>query len=121
MSYEFYKITHIIGILMVFTGLMGIVALRMVGTELPPRPRRLFMIFHGLGLLVALVAGFGLAARLNYMAALPTWVWVKIGVWIVLGAGLTVAKRKGALGAPVVISFLALGGFAAWLAITKPF
>lgn len=121
MSYQFYKVLHIVGILMVFSGLVGVMALRMVSAELAARPRRLFFLVHGIGMLVALVAGFGLAARLGYMSGLPTWVWVKLFVWLLLGVGIAIAKRRGHLGVPVLTLFIGLGWFAAWLAITKPF
>lgn len=121
MSYEFYKILHITGILMVFSGLAGLVGMKLNGTELSPRGRRLFALFHGVGLLIVLVAGFGLAARLQLMASLPGWVWGKLVVWLLLGGGLTLAKKRGQVGAPLMILFVGLGLTAAWLAIAKPF
>lgn len=121
MSYEFYKVLHIVGVLMVFSGLVGVLALRMTGTELPARPRRLFFLYHGVGLLVVLVAGFGLAARMGYFQSLPNWVWAKLGIWLILGGAIALAKRRGQLGGPLLTAFLAIGGLAAWLAITKPF
>lgn len=121
MSYEFYKIVHITGVIMVFLGLAGILGLRLAGPNLPAGPRRLFVITHGVGLLMAFVAGFGLAARLNMFQNLPMWVWAKIVIWLVLGGALTLAKRKGHVGAPLLVLFIGLACTAAWLAITKPF
>ena len=121
MSYEFYKIMHVTGFIMVFLGLAGILALRMSGPTLSPRPYRLFMITHGVGLLLAFVAGFGLAARLNMFGHLPMWVWGKIAIWLVLGGAIALAKRKGQIGTPILVLFVGLACTAAWLAITKPF
>ncbi|MBX2988893.1 MAG: hypothetical protein KF802_13475 [Bdellovibrionaceae bacterium] len=121
MSYEFYKILHITGVIMTFIGLAGVLAVKMTAPELPARPRRLFFLTHGLGLLIALVAGFGLAARLQMFQNLPGWVWAKIGIWIILGGAVAVAKRRGQLGGPLLTVFIAFGACAAWLAITKPF
>lgn len=121
MSYEFYKVIHLAGILMVFFGLAGILAMRMTTATLPRSPYLLFVITHGVGLLFALVAGFGLAARLGLMSGLPGWVWMKIAIWLILGGVMTLAKRKGYIGWPLLVSFLALGAAAAWLAIMKPF
>lgn len=121
MSYEFYKTLHIFGVLMLFSGLVGILALRMVGVDLPARPRRLFFLYHGIGLLIVLIAGFGLAARLGYFQNLPNWVWMKIVIWLVLGGAIALAKRRGQLGGPLLTAFVLIGGFAAWLAIAKPF
>lgn len=120
-SYEIYKILHITGILMVFIGLAGILAARMIVPQIPDRTRRLFFLLHGLGLIIALVAGFGLAARLGIARSMPMWVYAKILIWLVLGASIALAKRKGQMGAPIIFLFLALGSTAAWLAITKPF
>lgn len=121
MSYEFYKILHVTGFIMVFLGLAGILALRMAGPNLSPRPYRLFAITHGVGLLIAFVAGFGLAARLNMFQNLPLWVWAKIAIWLVLGGAIALAKRKGQIGTPLLVFFIGLGCTAAWLAIAKPF
>lgn len=121
MSYEFYKIVHVTGFVMVFLGLAGILALRMASASIPARPYKLFMITHGVGLLMALVAGFGLAARLGMFQNLPLWVWIKIGIWLALGGAISLAKRKGNLGMPILLLFIGLTVFAAWLAVTKPF
>lgn len=121
MSYEFYKIMHVTGFIMVFLGLAGVLALRMAGPNLPKRAYMLFVITHGIGLLIAFVAGFGLAARMNMFQNLPIWVWAKIAIWLVLGGAMALAKRRGQIGTPILVLLIGLGGTAAWLAITKPF
>lgn len=120
-SYEVYKILHVTGFIMVFMGLAGVMAMKLVTNEIPARARRLFMLVHGLGMLVALVAGFGLAARLQMFQNLPGWVYAKIAIWLVLGGGVALAKRRGQVGWPLIVLFVGLGCTAAWLAITKPF
>ena len=120
MSYEFYKVLHLLGVFLVLMSLTGVLAVRMTTETLPPLAKRLFFAGHGIGLVIALVGGFGLAARLNYMAQLPTWVWFKLLIWLLLGAGLTVAKRKSGMTATLYFAFLALGVTAAFLAVNKP-
>lgn len=120
MSYEFYKVLHLAGILMTFCGLAGVLALRMAGPDLPSA-RKLFFLTHGVGLVIALVGGFGLAARLNMFAQLPIWVWAKIVIWVLLGGAIALAKRRGQIGTPLLVLFIGLGITAAWLAVNKPF
>lgn len=121
MSYEFYKVLHLAGLFLLFSGLAGILAARMIVPEIPARPRRLFFLAHGLGLLIMIVAGFGLAARLGYMQSFPLWLWAKIVIWLILGGGIALAKRRGHVGGPLLTLFVGLGATAAWLAVMKPF
>lgn len=122
MSYEFYKILHLISMSLLFIGLTGVATLRWaVGVEMPASLRKTFMIFHGVALLVILVTGFGLAARLNYFAALPGWIYGKLAIWLFFGGAIALAKRKGHVGWPLLILFSGVFGLAAWLAVTKPF
>lgn len=121
MSYEFYKVLHLVGVFLTLTGLVGIATLKWAGTGLPAGPRRAFFLMHGVGLLIAFVAGFGLAARLGMFNNLQKWVWVKIGIWLVLGGLIALAKRKGEMGTVLILSMVALVSVAGWLAIFKPF
>lgn len=121
MSFEFYKLVHITGMLMLFCGLAGLVGMKLNGVELNPRGRRLFFLFHGLGLLALIVAGFGMLARMGLMGQLPNWVYAKLAIWLVLGGGVALAKRRGQVGGPLLILFVGLGLTAGWLAIMKPF
>ena len=110
MSYEFYKILHILSVILVFVALTGYVY----------SGRKTFGMIHGIALLTLLVSGFGLAARLGLMSGLPTWVWIKLTVWVVLGAAIAIAKRK-MLSPKIQISLWILFGFVAvFSAVTKP-
>jgi hypothetical protein len=122
MSYNFYKILHIAAVLGVFASL-GAVAFHALngGNRLGSTGRRLVAALHGGGLLLVLVAGFGLLARLDLATAWPGWVWAKLGVWLVAGALVSVPYRKPALARPVLVALPLLGLAAAWLAIAKPF
>ena len=115
-SYETYKILHLIGLVLLFLGVGAAVQRCAAGT--PDAPGKgLSAAAHGVGLLILLVAGFGLLARLKI--GWPMWVYGKLVIWLLLGASLFLAKKiKNA--AALVILFAALGGAAAWLAITKP-
>ena len=121
MSYEFYKILHILGIMLLFFGFGGLLISAYARVELKKQARIMGFVAHGVGLMVILVSGFGMAARLGMMSGLPGWVKAKIGIWALLGIMISVVKRKGYIGWPVAILLWGLGTTAAIFAITKPF
>ncbi|NCN41980.1 hypothetical protein GW916_12115 [bacterium] len=109
-SYEIYKIIHILSILVVFIGLSAYAFSH----------RKIFGLFHGVGLVLILVSGFGLLARLGMVNGIPQWVWVKLGVWFVLGATYSIAKRKKLAPMSQVGLWLVLASIAVCMAILKP-
>ena len=121
MSYEFYKIGHLISIVLLFSGLVGLLTVKMSGGALAGKVKSLVFVSHGLGVVLLLVTGFGLAARLGLMQGLPGWIYAKLAIWLVLGAAVVLIKRKGAIGWPLFISLILTFIAAAILAVTKPF
>lgn len=121
MSYEFYKIMHLTGLACLFFGFGGLLVAAYAGVTLNSKARAMSFATHGIGLLLLLVGGFGMLAKLGLMAQMPGWVYAKLGIWVLMGAGVSVVKRKGYIGWPVAILLLGLGTTAAYLAITKPF
>lgn len=115
MSPEVYRCIHIVGLalLMISTG---------IALATPKdAPQRIGMIFHGVGLVVLFVAGFGLLSRMGLSApdSWPSWLWVKLGIWLV-AAVLPVPVRKGMIPKPVGFALsISLVAFAAWLGIAK--
>ena len=73
-----------------------------------------------IGLLVILVAGFGLKAKLQ-IVNWPGWLIAKLIIWLVLGALLAVINRKPSAGLPLWILVIILGAAAAYLVQYKPF
>lgn len=49
-----------------------------------------------------------------------TWVYIKIVIWLILGATPVILKKKPALAMPVLLMSIGLGTLAAYLAIMKP-
>ncbi|HEU5169632.1 MAG TPA: hypothetical protein VFU46_03790 [Gemmatimonadales bacterium] len=124
MSYEAYKVAHLFGVFLTVAGLAGLALAVANGATRQTNPaRRLISIGHGVGLLVALVAGFGLLARLGVMHGLawPGWVWAKLGIWFVIGGLVALPYRRPDRAGAVFVAVPVLGGLAAWLAIFKPF
>ncbi|MCA3009164.1 MAG: hypothetical protein INH34_12390 [Phycisphaerales bacterium] len=110
MDPTYYKLIHVVGALLLFCGLGGMLA---------GKGGKLAGMLHGIGLLAMLVAGIGFAHKSGY--GWPGWLLAKIGVWVLLGALPFLVKRGilGALGALVLA--LGLGATAVWLAQAKPF
>ncbi len=122
MSLEFYKVLHILAILVLFTAMGGLamVTLRGGTDEEMKAARKPLMIAHGVALLVIFVAGFGLMAKLEMMgSSWPKWIFGKLGVWVVLGGATALVKRP--MGNAWYLLLPIVGGIGAWLAVTKPF
>ena len=122
MPYEIYKVLHLLGIFLLFSALGGSAMLGIRGgADDQVRPyRKLLAATHGVALLVIFVAGFGLMARLGIMTGWPLWIWVKLGVWLVLGGAMAFVRRKPELGRAWIVIVPVVGAVAAYMAITKP-
>ncbi len=85
--------------------------------------RKWVAITHGIGLLIVLVAGFGLLARLgiSHGGDWPIWVWMKLGIWLVLGAMTALIGRNPRHARFFWVGIPILAALAAYLGINKPF
>lgn len=123
-SHQLYNVVHILGILLVFVALGGLVLhAANGGTRATNGGRRLVAITHGLGLFLVLLGGFGMLARLGVMhgQGFPGWIWGKLTIWVLLGAALMVPYRYPGAGRLLWFVVPLLGATAAYLAIYKPF
>jgi hypothetical protein len=114
-SYEFYKILHLAGIILVFTSVGGFLTL----SSTQPKYNKLVSMLHGIGLLVMLVSGFGIIAKLQI--GFPNWVLVKIVLWLVIASLLVVAKKRIFPPAGAVSMAILIGIIMALLGVAKPF
>lgn len=120
MSYEFYKIAHLASLACLLLGfglMIGIFSEKLNPTR---AARKWAFAMHGIGITLMLVSGFGLAARLQMFQNLPMWIYAKLAVWLILGGMVALIKRKPNWRFPIILSINFLVGFAAWLAVTKP-
>ncbi len=120
MSYEFYKMLHILGLLMIFSGLVGLWGTRVMPEVAVRKWDRPMALIHGFGMAFVLVGGFGMLARLGMVNGLPGWIYVKLLIWFVLGGSLVLAKRKAHLGLWLLSGWIILGSLSAYMAIYKP-
>ena len=119
-SYQIYKFLHVAAVV-AFMFSLGSLALVYTSSEQPHPYKKLASIFNGVALLVIFVAGFGLLARLGVSFPWPGWIFIKILVWLVLGATLALFKRM-----PGSMRMMWWGSFgvatiAVFMAILKPF
>lgn len=120
MSYTAYKLIHIIGILFLFTAAGGVALYAANGGTKGNNVGRVWVsAIHGLTLVLILVSGFGLVARLG--TGFQAWVWAKVALWFVIGGIALMPLRKQSLGLPFLVGLPLLGAVAAFLALFKPF
>ncbi len=121
MSYELYKVLHLVAVFGLLLALGGLTLHIMNGGSRTYPYRRFVMIVHGVGLFVAFVAGFGLLARLGFTSNIPGWALAKLVIWLLLGIAPAVIYRKAQAAMLLWFVVLILAGAAAWLAVVKPF
>ena len=121
MSYQFYKVLHLAGILGLFLSLGALIMHSCHGGEKKFKGRKMMIITHGISLLVIFVAGFGLMARLNMMGSgWPLWIYIKVGIWLALGGAVALIARKTQWAGGLFWTILTIGVLAAWVANFKP-
>jgi len=110
MDYTTYKIIHLVGVAALAMGIGGMMA--------GGNARKGFAILQGVALLVMLVSGFGLLARLHL--GFPHFAMVKAVLWLLLGMLPMILRR---LRAPAIVGIcvsLTLVAILAWLGVAKP-
>jgi cytochrome bd-type quinol oxidase subunit 2 len=119
MSYQVYNLLHILGIVLVFMAI-GAAAVHAAngGDKASNKMRGLVMAFHGTGLVLLLVAGFGMLSKKFGMAnGLPGWLHPKLLIWVLLGAAPTLIMRKPDSGKLMWFVVPLLGAAAAYFGI----
>lgn len=102
-----YKLLHIVGIIVLFVSLGA-----MLGAG---KSIKAAVAGHGIGLVLILVSGFGMAAKAGY--GFPAWMIGKLAIWLALGAVIVLIKRKVLPVAGTAAVVIALGTVAAWIVL----
>jgi hypothetical protein len=105
-----YQILHITGIIMLFMGYGALLARSLAGSDSAP-VRKLGSMTSGIGLLLILIAGFGMISKFHYSFSAP-WLIVKMLIWLALGGVIVLINRKPKLAKPLWWSILGLGTLA---------
>jgi hypothetical protein len=120
MPYQFYLVLHFLGIFLVLMPLAGICFHLAAGGTREWPLRKFAAMLHGIGLLIALIAGFGLLAKLGMMKSLPPWAIGKLVIWLILGAMPALLYRKAQMAKGWLFLVIALAVLAGGLAAYKP-
>ncbi len=108
-----YKIIHFIGLIVLFLGIGSLIA---TDPRKPAAMRRPAMI-HGIGLLLILVSGFGMLAKMKM--GFPTWMIGKLVILLLLGAMIVVIKRRLIPAPAIYLIVIVLGAIAAYLGFSN--
>jgi uncharacterized membrane protein SirB2 len=120
MPYEVYKLLHFLGILMTFLSLGGVILFVMNGgTKEQLSHRKLAGIMHGIGLVLILLGGFGMLAKINLQGRFG-WLVLKILIWIALGGISGLAYNKPDAAKSLWFGVIILGLLAVALVVFKP-
>ena len=118
MSLMFYKVLHIIGILMLFLSIGGAI-IRASIDQKSEKLEKFVLMNHGIALIIIVIAGFGMLAKLGMV--FTGWVVVKIIIWLLMGALILPIKKMPEKRAVWWFTALILGSIAAFMALYKPF
>jgi len=116
MPHSFYIFLHVTGLTLLALSLGGMAIHRQSSSETRPK---ILSIFHGIGMLLILVAGFGLLARLSISFPWPLWVWAKLLMFLFLGGFPKMSEKFDAgIGMYIVAGAIIA---AAAMGVLKPF
>lgn len=106
--------------MMILSGLAALWGACSLSTQPRKAIRISLALIHGFGMTLALTSGIALYHQLptSQEGTLPTWLWAKAAVWLLLGASMVLAKRKAHWGPGVLGIFLGLAITASALAYT---
>ena len=121
MSLEIYKTLHLLGLMMLFLGLGGALMANSTTVVVKTKVKVISSATHGVGLLLLIISGFGMAARLGIMSGLPGWIYTIIFIWLLFGGAIVLAKRKANMTLVLTLLFCGLGFLAAYLGVLKPY
>lgn len=119
MSVDAYLVVHLLGIFMIVTALTAAIGFSMSAGSRDFPQRRTVGLVHGLGLLIALIAGFAMLGKMHL--GFPGWALGKFLIWLGMGAAPAIIYRKPSKAMAAWFAIIAFAVVAAYLARFKPF
>lgn len=121
-SYELYSFLHIFGVIILFYGVGGLVThLLQGGSKESLQCRKCIGIHHGVALVMILVSGFGMMARMHYSFGDNKWLFVKIACWLIMGGFTALAYKRIIPTNWLWWVGLSIAGTAVTMVVFKPF
>lgn len=108
-----YKYIHYIGIFILMFSLGSLFT----------KYNKCAVIAHGISLLLIILGGFGMQAKYKetyeglYQTGFPTFMIIKIVIWLMFGASVVLAKREIVKGSLAWLLMIGLGATAAYLGL----
>lgn len=123
MSYSASLLIHVTGIMLLFAAFGGMAFHAANGGTKATNPSRgLMAALHGVGLLLILGGGFMMFTLLgiSHGGPWPTWVMIKMGIWVLLGAWTAFFGRSPKAAVPLLLAAILLGVLSGYMARFKP-
>lgn len=121
MPYPIYKLIHYLGIFTVVI-VVALICMHVLrgGTRADNPHRRALAIAHGTAMVLVLLGGFGMLARLG-SNGIPAWLYPKLLIWLFLGAASALPYRGRTVARVLLVALPVLAVLAAYFALYKPF
>ena len=116
MSHSTYLIVHLAGLLLLALSIGGMVVQK--SSSGSPDGKQM-KVLHGVGLFLLLLGGFGMLARLSIGWPFPVWIFIKLAIWLAMGAFPVFLPKLKAGSAWIVAILLILTAIA--MGVVKPF
>jgi len=122
MTLNAFKIIHLVGLILLFQSLGATIFARLsMPDQAGSRSNRMLMMMHGIGLFFLLIGGIGMLVQLEIPFPFPIWTWLKMTVWLALGAAPGLIRKRPQSARKWWLLVILLGALAASLGLFKPF